>query len=426
MTASVELGISLSDYVRCQDKTAHIPTPTSEVCNMPRAAAAPAPVPANPIAPPPSEDVPFYNVQSWIKANPKTDLVSLIQKVINQASTTGVTGSVVYFPAGVYALDGGLTVPEGITLLGAGWNEPADLKANCVGTWIQAKAGAPTSPITITGKAAAVRNIAFQVPDQPGDEPPGPAAPMISVTADQALVEDVFLYNPYCGISISGCAQAVIRRLSGQPLRYGIQIDASRDTNYIDCVHFWEYWSKIDPPKGQPPAAPAVFQRSSGTAVQLYRCDNPHISNFFAWNYRVGLALGVSPNPGTDTDPIPHKVHLVNADFDSCVTGIEISSTGSSGSATGLQLSNVTVQAPQGAGVPTGNGIWVTPTGSFALVQASNLRVSNSGQNAIRIDAPSVKFYGENVFIENWGSDDGFCISTSSSTAFFGRRLRLL
>jgi hypothetical protein len=359
-------------------------------------------------------------VRSWIAKNPKATTVQTIQYVIDQANSPGTPAGIVYLPPATYSLDGTLNVPAGVTLLGAGWNQPCDLTAPLLGTWIQVDAGASFSPITLTGEGAAVRNIAFQVPNQPGDAAPPLAAPMISVSANQALIEDIFLYNPYCGIYINGCAQAVIRRLSGQPLRYGIQIDASKDSNYIDSVHFWEFWSKIDPPSPQPPGPPAVFQRSHGVAIQLYRCDNPHISNIFAWNYSVGLALGASPNPGNDKTPFPHKVHLVNADFDSCVTGIAISVPGTSSSSTSIQLSNVTIQAPTGDGVPSGNGIWLTQGASSTIIQASNLRVSNSGLNAIRIDAPHVNFYGENVFIENWGSDDGFCISASTSIAYLG------
>ena len=53
---------------------------------------------------------------------------------------------------------------------------------------------------------------------------------------------------------------------------------------------------------------------ANGTAIWLLRCDNPHISNVFAYNYNRGIRLSSSP-AGT-----PHKVHLQNADFDGCVT----------------------------------------------------------------------------------------------------------
>jgi hypothetical protein len=133
-----------------------------------------------------------------------------------------------------------------------------------------------------------------------------------------------------------------------------------------------------------------------------------------AYNYNRGLSL-----VGSSTG-IPHKVHLLNADFDGCVTGVHVDAPGSAGSAATIQMANVTVQSPTRSGVPTGNGIWVSAASAFAMVQASNVRISNSGLSAIRIDADNVRFYGENVSLENWQGGDGFHISSSSSFAFLG------
>ena len=188
---------------------------------------------------------------------------------------------------------------------------------------------------------------------------------------------------------------------------YGIVIDRSRDTNYVDSVHFWPYWQPFTTTVG-------AYQLANGTAISLLCCDNPHISNVFAFNYNRGLSLSGSPAG------IPHKVHLVNADFDRCVTGVHIGAAGSSGSAATIQMANVTMQSPTGAGVPTGNGIWVEAVSAYAMVQASNVRVSNSGLAAVRIDADNVMFYGENISLENWRGSDGFYISSRSSFVHLG------
>jgi hypothetical protein len=87
---------------------------------------------------------------------------------------------------------------------------------------------------------------------------------MILVGANNALIEDVCLYNPYGGIYINGGAQTTVRRVFGQPVQYGIIIDGSRDTNYVDGVHFWPYWQ---------PATTAVgaYQLANGTAMGTIR-----------------------------------------------------------------------------------------------------------------------------------------------------------
>jgi hypothetical protein len=135
-----------------------------------------------------------------------------------------------------------------------------------------------------------------------------------------------------------------------------------------------------------------------------------------ALGYNIGLALSSSPGPGN----IPHKVRLVNADFDGCVTGIYIDSPGHAGNLASIQMTNVTIQASGAPGAPSGHGIWVRDTAAYAKIQASNVRVSQSGQHAIHIDAPNATFYGENISIENWHGDCGFNITDGSSGAWLG------
>ena len=68
------------------------------------------------------------------------------------------------------------------------------------------------------------------------------AEPMVLISgrgANNALIEDVCLYNPYAGICINNtAAQAVLRRIFGQPVRYGIMVDQSQDSNYMDSGPF--------------------------------------------------------------------------------------------------------------------------------------------------------------------------------------------
>ena len=54
------------------------------------------------------------------------------------------------------------------------------------------------------------------------------------------------------------------------------------------------------------------------------------------------------------------------------------------------------------------------------MIQASGVRVSQSGKSAIEIDAGNVNFYGENISIENWAGSFGFSISATSSFAWLG------
>jgi hypothetical protein len=352
---------------------------------------------------------PFYNVRDYgaVGDGKSDDTAAIVEAIAAAGPSSEPTGDTVFLPAGKYLVSSTITVPPGLTLLGAGWNTPGSQANVFAGSWVFVRAGADFSPVTIAGSGGSVRNLGFNVPDQSTAGPPAPAQPMIRVTGNNALVEHICLYNPYGGIYLDGGAQSVIRRIWGQPVQYGIMVDRSKDTNYIDFVHFWPYWQ----PRG---TAPAAYQLANGTAIWLLRCDNPHISNVFAYNYNRGISLSSSP-AGT-----PHKVHLQNADFDGCVTGVHIAAPGQAGYAATIQMTNVTIQSPSGEGIPTGNGLWVEASSSYAMVQACNMRIAHSGLDAIRIDADNVMFYGENISLENWYGKEGFYISQSSSLAFLG------
>ncbi len=326
---------------------------------------------------------------------------------------------VVFLPAGTYLVSDSLDIPPGVTLLGAGWSWPGAVQPlpRLRGTWVIAQVNARFSPIVVRD-GGGVRNLAFAVDGQhtptaqPNSFPDLNAA--IHVLGSDALVEDVFLANPYVGVYIDGVGRVTIRRLYGQPLQHGIVIDRSLDTNYIDNIHFWPYWQRLDGPQAQ-------FQQQQGRAIELYRCDNPHLSNIFVSNYDQGLSLrlspGANPHPG---QPIPHKVHLVNADFDSTTTGIYISAPGVEGDLTFVQLANVTMQAPSAGPKQQHPGMWVDKAASYARVHASNLRVSNSLASAMQIDAPNVHFSGENVHLQQWASGTGLVVNDGSSHAFLG------
>ncbi len=352
---------------------------------------------------------PFVNVTDFGATGNGTtdDTAAIVAAIAAAAPSSARTGNTVYFPAGTYLVSSTLTVPVGLILQGAGWDTPGLESGTFAGSWIFVEAGASFSPVTLSSNGGSVRDLGFNVPNQSTTTGPASAQPMILISGNNALVENVCLYNPYGGIFIDGGAQAVIRRVFGQPIQFGIKIDNSQDTNYIDTIHFWVYWQAANTPAG-------VYQLANGTAIGLFRCDNPHITSVFAYNYNVALSLSNSPTG------IPHKVHLVNADFDNCVTGVQVNSPGAPGNLASIQMTNVTIQAPTGAGAPAGNGIWIEQGSAFALVQASGLRVSRSGKSAIQIDAGNVNFYGENVSIENWAGSFGFSISSTSSFAWLG------
>ncbi len=353
---------------------------------------------------------PYYSVADYgVVGDGTTDDSHAIRLAITDAAPKG---GIVFFPSGRYFVRSSLTVPSGLTLEGAGWNTPGSETNVFTGSWILVEADAGFSPVTVLGSSGAVRNLAFNVTNQSKTGPPANVQPMIIVTGANVLIEDVFLYNPYDGIYVYGTGRAVIRRIFGQPLRYGVKIDYSQDTNYIEGIHFWPYWQGSSTDAGK-------YQREYGTAISLFRCDNPHISNIFASNYNTGLSMA------TSSTGIPHKVHLANADFDDCVTGIHVACASTKPDSLSIQMANVTMQAPEGAPA-TSYGVWVEAGPASTVIQASNLRLTGCGASAVRIEANNVLFFGENVFLEDWGkanpASEGFSIAPgcAASIAYLG------
>ncbi len=362
---------------------------------------------------------PSFQIVTGTHANGVEDDSRTINGFLEQAK------GVVFLPAGTYLVRGNLEVPPGVTLLGAGWSWPGAVQPlpRLRGTWIIAPVNAQFSPIVLRD-GGAVRDVAFAVDGQHTPTAQPHRFPDINATihvqGSDALIEDVFLANPYVGVYIDGVGRVTIRRLYGQPLQFGIVIDRSLDTNYIDNIHFWPYWQRLGPDGPQ-----AQFQQEQGRAIELYRCDNPHLSNIFVSNYDQGLSLRQSPAlaGGVNRPPgqsIPHKVHLVNADFDSTTTGIYVNTPGMQGDLTFLQMANVTMQAASTGPKQQHPGLWVDRGASFARVHASNLRVSNSVANAVQIDAADAHFSGENMHLQQWGGETGLMVGDSSSHAFVG------
>jgi hypothetical protein len=352
---------------------------------------------------------PFVNVADFgAVGDGSSDDTGALQAAIDAAGpSSSPTGGTVALPPGRYRLSASLVLPPAVSLVGAGWNTPGSQVNTFAGSWLFVPAGADWSPVVARGSGSGVRALAFNVPDQPSSANPPEAKPMVLVTGNNVLVEDVCLYNPFAGVFLDGGAQASLRRIWGQPLAYGIAVDRSQDTSYIDTVHFWPYWAPQS-------TVPGRYQLARGMAIALYRCDNPHLSNIFAYNYARGLSLLASP-AGT-----AHKVHLVNADFDRCTTGVHVNAPGRPGSAATLQMLNVTVQSPVEEGVQQGHGVWVEKASSFAMVQALNLRISNSGLCGVSVEADNVNFYGENVSLEGFRGPVGFSVTSASSYAHLG------
>jgi hypothetical protein len=359
---------------------------------------------------------PFFNVKDYgaVGDGVADDTAAIAAATAAAAPATGTLGGSVVLPAGKYRVTSTISVPLGVTIQGVGWNGPGSLGGTLVsGSWIMVDAGNTFSPIHFAstpgartdGNGAAIRNVAFGVPNQSTTGAPAVGEPMILIESDNGLVEDVLLFNPYAGVFVNGTGRATIRGVYGQPLFYGIKIDGSLDTNRIQGVDFWPYWQVSN-------TSPArVWQLANGTGIVLFRCDNPHLSDITIFGYSTAFKYTLSSS-GT-----AHRVHMSNIDCDECGTGLEIAGLDASVPQF-VQIANFTYHgSPNNT---TGHGILISSAATGAKVQATNVRLTNAGKSGVRIDAAQVKFAAENLSIEEWnrsaGTNPGFYISTTNGS----------
>jgi len=97
---------------------------------------------------------------------------------------------------------------------------------------------------------------------------------------------DVEMLNPYNAIDASHNERALIRNISGQPLRRGIYVDAIYDIGRIENVH-WNPWWSMKPELYK-------WQQENGEAFIFERTDWHYVVNTFCFGYHVGYKFGAS------------------------------------------------------------------------------------------------------------------------------------
>ena len=326
------------------------------------------------------------------KGDGVTNDAPAIQAAINAAISStgyGTGGGIVWLPAGNYLIGSAVTIPSQIVLEGAGWGAPYPEQG---GTMLIVGSTA-FSPLTITGRGTVVRNLALfhnQPAEGNGGSWPGPSAfpAAINITAggDDVRLENLLLVNPTIGISCQDVGRVTMSRIFGQPMKTGIYVDNAEDVVKIDNVHFWPFWH----------SEPSVvgYTLANGTAIESRRSDNPHFSNIFCLGYQTGLHFGSSSHG------ITSKFRLSNVDCDLCYQGIFIDGSGTTG-----QISNFTSQGPSSPFPAANNGLFIQAEN--VTVQATNVRVTDTNNNGIRVEGSGNFLFLENVWVESWNQSKG-------------------
>ena len=299
-----------------------------------------------------------------------TDDAPAIQAAITDLKAKG--GGTLQFGARTYRLASAVAITDAtIRLQGMGYTEGA---GGGQGTWL--KIDAPGFvPFTFSGLAtrgAAVRDLGVQQvqPAIATGWAPTAYPPVFRVVDSQGGVEfdNIFLAGVSTGITASNAARLDVRRLRGQPLIRGIEIDGSPDLPRLLGLHFWPVWSTH--------AAVIAWQLANADAVLLRRCDGAFLDHGFAQGYRSLLRLAASTaGGGVATRVQIGQMQAVNGQY-----ALLVEADGVNGQIANLihQAESLTV-----TGQPIAGSAALRLGGSNARLQIGNLRVDTVEDSAV-------------------------------------------
>lgn len=329
-----------------------------------------------------------------------TSSSTAINNAIAAAQANG--GGIVWLPPGKYLLTAGLTITSQVVLCGAGWGTPPQENPNAAtnatgnGSWISISSISFT-PITIMGRGATVRDLAF-IHTQPTNVTTVGWVPQnypftIECNVDDVHLENLFFRNATRAIVIrgyvisppaparTGLGRVSLRHIWGQPIWEGINIDDVFDIVRIDDVDFWPFWSGTDPVM--------AFQRLGDCrALTCQKVDGILISNFFAFGYRRAFYFTQSTNI---VGGFTSEFQMSNCVVDSCPVGLEIDADNTFG-----KMSNFyTLGGPSSL-----QGITVDANG--VVLMCSNVTVKDIGGEGIRVSGTGTQASIENLWVFAW------------------------
>jgi hypothetical protein len=321
--------------------------------------------------------------------------------------TAQAQGGIVLFPPGHYRVrNPGIRITRQVQLQGVGWETPLARAApeSLNGSWLYCD-DPTTAVISLQGESAtaaprgasvrdlAIRHLQPLGATQPFTPVSYPFAITVGSGSTDVLLDNLFLLNPTQGIQVGNepggsVGRVLVRRVWGQPLTRGIVMDNCYDVVRIEHVHFWPFWAWA------PASAPvASWQLANATAITLFRCDNPILSEVFCFGYKVGFSIAQGVTGTT------HKCKLSQADFDICGIGILISHVTANGGDPHTFV-NVSLQGPDTSSGDNPGGIVVEASTAVKLA-LTNVAIANYGGSGIYVSGPGSTLFVDNLFVRN-------------------------
>jgi hypothetical protein len=230
------------------------------------------------------------------RADGKTDDTQAFQKALD---SFGKQGGTVYVPRGTYLIEGSINIPQAVTLKGAfesvpshngirneGLPRPGDDGTTLLITGNRGKDYNEAPPAITINTNSTLRGVLMYWSEQDPNLIPEKYPWGVAMKGKNPALLDTEMLNPYNAIDASHNERALIRNISGQPLRRGIYVDGIYDIGRIENVHFNPWWSMKK----------ALFdwQHENGEAFIFERTDWHYVINTFCYGYKTGYKFGAS------------------------------------------------------------------------------------------------------------------------------------
>ncbi|KAJ5471265.1 pectate lyase superfamily protein domain-containing protein [Penicillium desertorum] len=301
-----------------------------------------------------------------------------IKRAIDAAKSAG--GGNVWFPEGDYFLgDAGVELDCGnITLAGVGRSSTVH-----VTNWT-------SIPFPIDKPDTTIRDLSIVHDRDNVSEPFTPTEypetiKVVGSRAKNVLLTNLHLECPTIGIRALEVGDSLtISRITGQPLKTGIEIEKARGNVNVNGVAFGPLWNNTTPVLN--------FQYDGLVAVKSIgnTAQSPiQFSNIVATHCKAGFLFTGKGDPN-QIDP---KLKVNAASNTSCVTGIVIE-----GSPKALDVKNYMFYGLEGASSECA----IHAYDDFGFLKVGQMTSLRSGANAIRIDRSHHDVLLDGLWLQNW------------------------
>lgn len=311
-----------------------------------------------------------------------------VQAAVNVTALAGGSYAL-YIPEGVYKLTSTINIITALRAYGEGCSPYVTNTGNRGGgSWLHFAHSGKGLNVDGVGMLSGVYFEKFGTfRDQPTPAPGwAPNNHDFDIYVDNADVtlDEITLLNPTKGFKLTNtqAGRLTIKRLRGQPLQVGIDIDVCYDLPQIENVHFWPYW--------QDSMHVHNYTMQNLDAIFLRRVDNPQLLNIFTIFARAGVRITQSA-AGTVS-----KMMLVNGDFDRGTYGLWIDET-----VTSMTTSKIVNFSCYGEAAVAGSKA-ILIQGSNCKLQIENIGTENHHQNAIRVEGTGNIVSIGNADFTNW------------------------